>query len=553
MPDASYDAVVVGGGHHATIIAPYLAKAGLRVCVLEAHPALGGSAITEDGPAPGFRQNPCANFTRFYGHPAYQDFGLRDEGLEYVFPEQNEGMIFDDGSSFIGHSAFRVVDHVSGRSEYAEDNVQRTYEQIRAFSHRDAETYLHLAEQYRQHWKAAYHRQRFSAPPPWGTPDPLEELMSIPGSGLEPVHQFMAGRQIAYDFFESAELRTLFMCATPTSGGCFPDDPLGLQTIAHVMGLVLSFEPAAILLGGTQKITDALVSAGTKLGVEYYAGREVDRILVEGGRATGVELVDGSRVAAPLVVSDLGIPQTFLRLLRDEVIADRILHRIKNIHMDRCHVFWGNIAVHELPQYTADLENPGVGIQPRLYHGAKDPDYLAMRYQHEIFLLGLPQQLYVLTAPDSVWDPTKAPEGKHTILVEQYTAPGRVFSPREWGRLKEDFTSQWLDQWERYAPNMTRDNVIATRLYSPHDIGSSKPDMIGGCWTEGAMLASQLGRFRPFPELSGYRTPVDGLYMCSSAMHPGAGIGRGSSYIAFKIIADDLGLPRVWAESGRGY
>ena len=134
MADAAYDAVIVGGGHHSTILACYLAKAGLKTAVLERHPALGGAAVTEEDYAPGFKQSPCAHFTRFYGHPAYEDFDLPGEGLEYVFPEQNEGMIFEDGSSFIGYSAYRVVDQVTGRTELAEDNVKKTYEQIRGFS-----------------------------------------------------------------------------------------------------------------------------------------------------------------------------------------------------------------------------------------------------------------------------------------------------------------------------------------------------------------------------------------------------------------------------------
>ena len=105
MSDARYDAVVVGGGHHGTIIACYLARAGLSVCVLERTPHFGGGACTSEGPAPGFLMNHCSHWTRFYGHPAYRDFDLAAEGLRYVFPEQNEGMIFDDGSSFIGYSA----------------------------------------------------------------------------------------------------------------------------------------------------------------------------------------------------------------------------------------------------------------------------------------------------------------------------------------------------------------------------------------------------------------------------------------------------------------
>ena len=359
MADARYDAVIVGGGHHSTILACYLAKASLKTAVLERHTALGGAAVTEEGPAPGFKQSPCAHFTRFYGHPAYEDFNLRGEGLEYVFPQQNEGMIFDDGSSFIGYSAYRVVDPVTGRTELAEDNVKKTYEQIRAFSQRDADQYMRLFDQYNKHWKAAFHKHRFQPPPPWPQPDPLEAPMSIPDSGIEPIHQVMSVRQLAYDFFESPELRTLFMRATPTSGGAFPDDPGRLQTLVHVMGLVLSFEPAAIVKGGTQAITDALVSAGKKLGVEYFTGQDIDRIVVEDGKATAAVTTDGTQVRGAVVVSDLGMPQTYLRLLRDQQISDQIRHRLGNIHYDRGQVLWGGVAMPSCRSTHRGQRQPG--------------------------------------------------------------------------------------------------------------------------------------------------------------------------------------------------
>src|SRR6516225_5396293 len=196
MSDARYDAVVAGGGHHATIIAPYLARAGLSVLVLERSAHLGGGACSSEGPAPGFTMNHCSHWTRFYGHPAYRDFALHDEGLRYLFPEENEGVIFDDGSSFIGFSASRVIDAQTGRQERSAHNVQRTWEQISRFSRRDADAYLELLEAYERHWKPAFRRHRFTVPPDWGTPDPLEELLEIPGSLIEPVHQFMTLRQL---------------------------------------------------------------------------------------------------------------------------------------------------------------------------------------------------------------------------------------------------------------------------------------------------------------------------------------------------------------------
>ena len=302
--------------------------------------------------------NHCSHWTRFYGHPAYRDFALHGEGLRYLFPEENEGIIFDDGSSFIGFSASRVVDAETGRQERSEENIRRTWEQISRFSRRDADAYLELLEAYERHWKPAFRRHRFSVPPAWGTPDPLEELIETPGALIEPVHQFMTLRQLAQDFFESPELQILFMRASTTSTGCFPDDVPGLQGLLHCLPLTLSFEPAAIAVGGSQAITDALVSAGGKLGVEYRTGCEVDRITVAGGRATGVSLTDGSHIAAGLVVSDLGLSQTVLRLLGDVSMQHRVRRRIENIHYDRGQLLWANLAIAEAPRYLAERRQP---------------------------------------------------------------------------------------------------------------------------------------------------------------------------------------------------
>lgn len=88
MRDSSYDAIVVGGGHHGLITACYLQKAGMKTAIFELAHNTGGAVYIEPGPMPGYTYNPCANWTRFYGHPAYIDFGLREKGLEYVYPRR---------------------------------------------------------------------------------------------------------------------------------------------------------------------------------------------------------------------------------------------------------------------------------------------------------------------------------------------------------------------------------------------------------------------------------------------------------------------------------
>jgi phytoene dehydrogenase-like protein len=92
---------------------------------------------------------------------------------------------------------------------------------------------------------------------------------------------------------------------------------------------------------------------------------------------------------------------------------------------------------------------------------------------------------------------------------------------------------------------MTPDNVIAVTVAGPDNIENMHPDMIEGGYSEATTMASQLGRFRPIPELSGYRTILKNVYTCSSNLHSGSGIGRGSSLNCFQIIAADLGLNKT--------
>ena len=153
-------------------------------------------------------------------------------------------------------------------------------------------------------------------------------------------------------------------------------------------------------------------SAGTKRGVEYHTRAEVDRVLVQGDRATGIRLADGTEVAASVVVSALGIPQTVLRMLADAEVSPRLVERINNIHYDRGQLWWVNVAVHEPPRYAAETTNPGIGPQPRLYWGPKDPDYYATRYKAEIYLEGMARQTFALTSCDTLVGPGARARGQ---------------------------------------------------------------------------------------------------------------------------------------------
>jgi phytoene dehydrogenase-like protein len=100
---------------------------------------------------------------------------------------------------------------------------------------------------------------------------------------------------------------------------------------------------------------------------------------------------------------------------------------------------------------------------------------------------------------------------------------------------------------------MTMDNLIGSSIATPFHVETRNVNMREGGITMGSFFASQWGRFRPTPELANYRTPIKNLYLCSSVAHPGGGIGRGSGYICFKVIAEDYALPKIWEEKGRPY
>jgi phytoene dehydrogenase-like protein len=290
------------------------------------------------------------------------------------------------------------------------------------------------------------------------------------------------------------------------------------------------------------------------MGGEFVVETPVKRAIIEDGKAVGVELEDGRQIAArKVVVSDMNTTQTIHKLIGAENVPEKIAHRAKNVLKDRAQLFWGNFALHQLPAYTAAKDFPEIGMCPRLNWGPKDADYFATRHQAELFVKGIPDKLMAIVAPDSIWDRTRAPEGKHTILIEQFTAPYRFFSDKQWLRMKKDIVKIMLEQWSWYAPNMTEDNVIGTFITTPMDTKMRNLNMPQGGWTAEDMIASQMGRMRPFPEIAHYRLPVKNLYLASAAAHSGPGIGRGSGYNCFKKIAEDFGLPKIWEEKGRVY
>ncbi len=550
MADASYDAIVVGGGHNGIITACYLAYGGLSVAVLEQKHKLGGGGCSEELPLPGFVSNPCAHSTRFYSNPAYTDFNLAARGLELAFPEAGQGAIFGDGTCIVTYPAWPCVDKATGRTEYSERNAEKTFNSIARISPRDAETARFMLDKFRTKWLPAADELTWDVPKPWPEKDAVERLMDDPESGFDPVYSVMSIEQMARDLWESPEMRCFFMRRMTGTCGDYPEDILGPVNAISSIGVVLSVAAPSIPVGGSYSIINALQQAFSEMGGKHSVYCEVDKVLIENGRAKGVRLVDGTEIEArQAVVSNLNIDQTINRLIGPEHVSPKIARRARSVNHDRGVTFWSHAAMHELPRYRCYDYDPDAALLPVVALLPKDVDYVAAKHKAEIFSLGIPQTLEMLIWEDTRWTERKTPQGKHLALVEQYAPPSKFFSEREWLQMKARLADEIVRQWQWYAPNMTPDNIIGIFVNTPYDV--EQRGYSEGSPTMGSMLAWQLGRFRPIPELSGYKTPIANMYLASAAVHPGFGLRGGPGYNCYKVIAQDLGLRKIWEEKGR--
>jgi phytoene dehydrogenase-like protein len=141
----------------------------------------------------------------------------------------------------------------------------------------------------------------------------------------------------------------------------------------------------------------------------------------------------------------------------------------------------------------------------------------------------------------SVIDPTQAPPGKHTTYAWHVMPLNPDIGTQSYEDFKREFAEKIIEKWAKYAPNMTRKNVIAQYVYTAREYTGTFPEMRHGDIFMGAFNAEQV-MYNHF----GYRTPVGRLYMAGSACHPGGAISGGAGYISAGVIARDLGLKMWW-------
>lgn len=525
MGDRTYDAIVIGAGHNGLCTAAYLARAGLKTAIVERRHEEGGGVNTEEPLQPGFRFNLHAQYMEFFDiMPMIQDFKLEDLGLRTVTPEAQAGITFSDGRP-------PVILH-------RPDLLDRTHASISRYSKSDADTYVELKK------RAASFEQLLAVslynPPNAAADAGQSQLLEVAFGDLGIGNHYAAKspKVVIDELFETDELRGLLYRACVEWG--FPVDQTGTGTgfLSFIMWTMANWKLA---LGGTHTLAKAMTQACYREGVELIENTPVTGIIVEDGRAVGVRTRSGDIRATKCVASNANVQQTLLDMVGEEHLSDLWVKRAKAFRSGPSHVLGTPMfCLYDAPAYKsakwdADIDRcfyTMVGFE-----SSKDViDYIRDAYMGRMPIPAAGMWV------NSLWDRAQAPAGRHAATGWYFLPAASELTGHEWAEVRAGFNDAFLARWRDAAPNMTPDNVIEHRLYTP-DLMERKNMMLEGDFSNGEFSPDQLGANRPFPEAAQYRAEIDGLYFCGPSSYPGGGVHAAAGYNAFKIIAQDLDLP----------
>ncbi len=520
-----YDVIVIGGGHNGLVNAAYLARSGRKVLVVERRNVLGGAAVTEEV-FPGFKFSVASYVVSLLRPEIIRDLELPRHGLE-ILPLDGTFTPMPNGDYL-----WRVNDHA------------KTLREIARHSKLDAEAYD-------DYGKAMVEMCRFVKPilamtPPDPTSLDLRDLQSLFYLGkrfqkLSDEDQFNQVQLLtmsAVDFLDRW-FETDVLKATMSASGIIGTF-LGVRSpgtayvlLHHYMGEIDgAFRSWGLCRGGTGAVSNAIAAAAKEAGAEVRAESGVAKILIRNGRTHGIVLENGEEIKSGVVASSVDPRRTFMMMVGPEHLpADFVddLQRYK---------FRGssgkvNLALDALPEFTC---LPGVG---RHLRGAisisPSVDYMEQAYD-EAKYGRYSSRPYIDIVIPSIMDPSVAPPGKHVMSCFVQYAPYHL-KDATWDEQREHFGDTVIETLAEYAPNI-KDLILNRQVLTPLDI-ERKFGLSEGNIFQGELTLEQLFFLRPAPGWAQYRTPIQGLYVCGSATHPGGGIMGAPGLNAANTIMND--------------
>ena len=530
MSERDTDVVILGGGHNGLVCAFYLARAGLKVTVLERRSVVGGAAVTEEF-HPGFR-NSTASYTVSLLNPrVIADMDLTRHGLHVVERRMSNFLPLDDGRHLAagqGRTRAEVAKFSNKDAERLpayEARLERVAEVLRALV---LETPPNLPdggwlEALPEMLKAGRVARRLGGLDLTARRDVLDLFAKSAGDWLD-------------GWFESDPIKALFGFDSVVGNYASPYTPGSAYVLLHhVFGEVNGVKGAwGHAIGGMGAITQAMATACAEKGVDIRTDAPVATVLTERGRAVGAVTEAGEVVRAQVVVSNLHPRLLFDRLVDPAIMPVDFRERMAG-YRSGSGTFRMNVALSELPRFSAhpapgDHHTAGIILSPSLAY--------MDRAHAQARLDGWSAQPIIEMLIPSTLDDSLAPAGAHVAsLFCQHVAP-QLSDDRSWDDHRETVADLMIDTVDSWAPGF-KASVLGRMALTPLDL-ERRFGLVGGDIFHGRLTLDQLFSARPVLGHADHRMPVPGLYLCGSGSHPGGGVTGAPGHNAAREILKDF-------------
>lgn len=515
VPD--YDVITIGSGHNALIASAYLAQAGKRVAVFERRTIAGGAVSTVEH-VPGYRFDLGGSAHILIRlTPIAAELGLDRYGLEYLELDPLFFAPFEDGDHlFIHRDERKTAEHLEARFPGEGDAYVRFLDEWRPFARVVKELFL-------------------STPSPLNLGRKMIFGDAIQGDWKRALQSILAPYgEIVDRYFREEKVKAPLVWMAAQSGPP-PGEPM---TSPFLLWHPLYHEGGvARPRGGSGVLTQALARHVEDHGGELHLGAPVDRILVEDGRAVGVE-VAGQRYTAGTVVAGAHALETFGRLLPPE-------HRPPGSRRMRAGNGFGAVLRLALDRPVRYAAHPHDDARVALQLIARDRRQVAAAYGD--YLGGEPASDPPIVAMSfSAVDESLAPPGGEVLWLWAQYFPYELAGGRRWADVEDEVAERILDTFEVHAPG-TKASVVGSLFQHPEWL-ERELGLFRGNVMHLEMSLDQMFALRPFLGMAEYRTHLRGLYLTGASTHPGGGIMGASGRNAARVVLRDL--ERRWWRGG---
>lgn len=515
-----FDVVIAGGGVNGLACACLLTKHGLSVCVLERNPWVGGGAVTREVTLPGFKHDLFgSSHVWIHCNPDFQEIKkeLEQYGLKYIWSDEQ----------ITGHP-----DQNGGPGIVIYRSIDKTVESFAQYSEKDAARYREVYEDF-ELIREGFLKAFFSPPSP---PSYMAQAMETSKEGLKRMREF----SLSATAWVEQNFENDFVRATMLNWAMAPQilpEQEGAGQSCYIMIPAIHVFGQSIPEGGSMMLPNAMMNYINDKGGEVITEAPIKRFIIEDGEARGCLLEDGTEIRArKAVVSSLEPKQTFRKFVEPGNLTDEFLGMVDRYSFGKITICRVHLALKEAPKF-----NNGDLMSSCAFHRIVDSDQQLIKQYAEIAQGIPPSDPFLWSACWTVVDPTRAPEGQHTLIFDTFV-PNWLADGQTWEDIKEDYAHNvLLKKLQQYAPNINEDTILGEYIETRESLEAANPSFVNGVTTGGERIQAQLGYFRPFPGYAHYRSPIKNLYMTGPHCHPGGAISAMGTITA-NIMLEDFGL-----------